>query len=222
MAPASRRRNSYVNTPFISSLQSASWENAQDDPNYYSHDPRSLITTSNVLSFMTGTGSAIYNSLSALLESTAQELILVTCFWARSSSLETLNDILRKLSDKAIRRGTQKIKVRLCFSSLSLFQKLFHSQSVHGQTYSSSVWTKKLGLPSPEELHGLDIQIKSVFVLPFSVMHPKFMIVDRQTVVLPSCNISWYATPGHEVRLSFIYDKLRHTAFYFLYFSEAN
>jgi phosphatidylserine/phosphatidylglycerophosphate/cardiolipin synthase-like enzyme len=37
----------------------------------------------------------------------------------------------------------------------------------------------------------LDLKIKSVFLLPFSVMHPKFMIIDRKTVVLPSCNISW-------------------------------
>ncbi|KAF2790490.1 phospholipase D/nuclease [Melanomma pulvis-pyrius CBS 109.77] len=185
------RRPSCVNTQFISALQSSSQTNAQDDPNYYNHDPRSLISTSTVHSFTTGTGSAIYNSLSKLLESTTQELILVTCFWARSSTLETLNDVLRKLSDKAVRRGTEKIKIRLCFSSLSLFQKLFHSQSVEGQTYSSSVWAEKLGLPSPTELGGLDIQIKSVFILPFSVMHPKFMVIDRQTVILPSCNISW-------------------------------
>jgi phosphatidylserine/phosphatidylglycerophosphate/cardiolipin synthase-like enzyme len=50
---------------------------------------------------------------------------------------------------------------------------------------------KKFGLPEPSDLGGLDLKIKSVFVLPFSVMHPKFIIVDRQVVVLPSCNVSW-------------------------------
>jgi phosphatidylserine/phosphatidylglycerophosphate/cardiolipin synthase-like enzyme len=115
----------------------------------------------------------------------------VTCFWAKSSTLQTLSDVLRNLSQKANRRGGEKIKVKLCFSSLSLFQKLFHSQSVEGQIYPSSVWVDKLGLPTPSELSGLDLQVKSVFILPFSVMHPKFMIIDRQTVILPSCNISW-------------------------------
>lgn len=182
---------SFFNEPFITALDSAAPVNAQDDPNYYSRYPRSLVTKSNLDTFMTGTGSAIYKSLSTLFESANHELILVTCFWARSDTLATLNKALRHLSDKAIRRGTDKIRVRLCFSSLSIFQKLFHKQAVTGQHYPPEVWVKKLGLPDPKELGGLDITIKSVFLLPFCVMHPKFIIVDRKTVVLPSCNISW-------------------------------
>ncbi|KAJ4361868.1 hypothetical protein N0V83_010809 [Neocucurbitaria cava] len=192
MPPASTSPSiSHFINPFISTLDAAAPVNAQDDPNYYARYPRSLVTTSNLYTFMTGTGSAIYNSLTPLLESTNHELILVTCFWARSSSLESLNQILRELSQKAVIRGTEKIRVRLCFSSSSLFQKLFHSQSVTGQTYPPSVWVTKLGLPDPSELGGLDIRIKSIFLLPFSVMHPKFVIIDRKTVILPSCNISW-------------------------------
>ncbi|KAF2032439.1 phospholipase D/nuclease [Setomelanomma holmii] len=182
---------SHFNEPFIQALDSAAPINAQDDPKYYSRYPRSLITTSNLDAFMTGTGSAIYDALSLLLESTNHELILVTCFWARSTSLDTLSQVLLRLSDKAIRRGTDKIRVRLCFSSLSIFQKLFHKQAVAGQFYPPEVWMKKLGLPDPRDLGGLDLKIKSVFILPFSVMHPKFIIIDRQRVVLPSCNISW-------------------------------
>ncbi|KAF2686171.1 phospholipase D/nuclease [Lentithecium fluviatile CBS 122367] len=189
--PAKTLQQSPFITPFHTTLRAASYLSAQDDPNYYSGNSHSLASTSTVHSFMNGSGSAIYRSLAPLLESTNHELILVTCFWARSDTLETLNDVLRKLSDKAIRRGTDKIRVRLCFSSLSLFQKLFHKQSVTGQMYPPSVWTKKLGLPDPSELGGLDLEIKSIFILPFSVMHPKFMIIDRQTVILPSCNISW-------------------------------
>jgi phosphatidylserine/phosphatidylglycerophosphate/cardiolipin synthase-like enzyme len=182
---------SFFNEPFITALDSAAPINAQDDPNYYSRYPRSLVTKSNLDTFMTGTGSAIYKSLIPLLESTNHELILVTCFWARSDTLETLNQALRHLSEKAIRRGTDKIRVRLCFSSLSILQKLFHKQAVTGQHYPPEAWVKKLGLPDPKELGGLDITIKSVFLLPFCVMHPKFIILDRKTVVLPSCNISW-------------------------------
>jgi phosphatidylserine/phosphatidylglycerophosphate/cardiolipin synthase-like enzyme len=189
-APTVSTQSQFID-PFHATLDAASHINVQDDPNYYAEDARTLVSTSTVHSFMSGTGSAIYHSLTPLLESTNHELILVTCFWARSSTLEMLNSILRKLSDKAIRRGTEKIRVRLCFSSLSLFQKLFHKQSVTGQIYPPSVWTRKLGLPEASELGGLDLEIKSIFILPFSVMHPKFMIMDRQIVVLPSCNISW-------------------------------
>jgi phosphatidylserine/phosphatidylglycerophosphate/cardiolipin synthase-like enzyme len=191
MPPATASITSHFHQPFISALDSAAPINAQDDPNYYSRYPRSLITSSNLDTFMTGTGSAIYDSLLPLLESTNHELILVTCFWARSETLETLNKLLRQLSNKAIHRGTDKIRVRLCFSSLSIFQKLFHEQSVTGQLYPPEVWLKKLGLPDPQELGGLDLKIKSIFILPFSVMHPKFIIIDRKKMALPSCNISW-------------------------------
>src|ERR1700712_3723330 len=68
---------------------------------------------------------------------------------------------------------------------------LFHTSSPHGQDHQPSTWPKTLGLPSADELLGLDIQIKSIFVRPFCVMHPKFIIIDRQMVWLPSCNVSW-------------------------------
>ena len=177
--------------PFISALDAAAPVNAKDNPNYYAREPRSLITESYPRTFITGTGSAIYASLAPLLESACHELIIVTCFWAHSSSLEGLGNVLRRLSEKVIRLETEPIRVRLCFSSLSLFQKLFHSQSAAGQHYPPSVWMKKLGLPNPNELDGLEITIKSIFILPFSVMHPKFMVIDRTTVILPSCNVSW-------------------------------
>ncbi|KAH6633792.1 hypothetical protein C7974DRAFT_393482 [Boeremia exigua] len=191
LSRTNERMSEQYQEPFIHDLERAVTTTQQDDPNYYSRLPRSLITTSSVQTFMTGTGSSIYDSLSPLLEQTEHELILVTCFWASSTSRDALNAILRKLSDKAVRRGTEKIRVRLCFSSSSLFQKLFHKQTATGQTYEASKWVKTFGLPDPSELGGLNLKIKSVFVLPFSVMHPKFIVVDRQVVVLPSCNVSW-------------------------------
>ncbi|XPT04279.1 hypothetical protein M3J09_013360 [Ascochyta lentis] len=191
LSRVSERMVSQYQEPFIYDLESAAATTEQDDPNYYSRLPRSLITTSHLQTFTSGTGSSIYASLAPLLESTEHELILVTCFWASSDTRDTLNAILRKLSDKAVRRGTEKIRVRLCFSSSSLFQKLFHKQSATGQTYPSTDWVKRFGLPGSSDLGGLDLKIKSVFILPFSVMHPKFIIVDRKTVVLPSCNVSW-------------------------------
>ena len=48
-----------------------------------------------------------------------------------------------------------------------------------------------MGLPAPDQLEGIDLVVKSVFVRPFSVMHPKFIIMDRQRLLLPSCNVSW-------------------------------
>lgn len=191
LSPLNERMVQQYQEPFVYDLERAVNTTEQDDPNYYSRSPRSLITTSSIQKFITGTGSSIHQDITPLLEKTEHELILVTCFWASSVSRDALNDILRKLSDKAIRRGTDKIRVRLCFSSSSLLQKLFHKQAATGQTYEDTEWVKTFGLPDKAELGGLDMKIKSVFVLPFSVMHPKFIIIDRQVVVLPSCNVSW-------------------------------
>ncbi|KAF2196730.1 phospholipase D/nuclease [Delitschia confertaspora ATCC 74209] len=181
-----------LTTQFISSQTTFAHQNSFDDPNYYTKKPSTLITTSAVHSFTTGTGSSIYQSLSPLLTYTNHELIIVTCFWAHSPSLATLNTALRALSTKALSRPNQrKIRVRICLSSLSLWQKLLHTQHIAGQTYPPPTWAPKLGLPTPEELSGLDLQVKSIFLWPFSVMHPKFLIIDRKMVALPSANVSW-------------------------------
>lgn len=126
------------------------------------------------------------------LESAQCEILFVTCFWARSASLDKLCSTLVKLSGRGCSRstGTPKLRLRFGFSSHSLTQKLFHTSSATGYVYPPSRW-RSLGLPPPEDLEGLDLQVKSLFVLPFSVMHPKFIIIDRQRVFLPSCNLSW-------------------------------
>ncbi|KAF2488511.1 hypothetical protein BU16DRAFT_553925 [Lophium mytilinum] len=166
-------------------------ENKNDVPNYYASNPSTLTTSSTVHKFITGTGDDIFSSILPALKSAESEVIFITCFWARSSSLSQLSDTLRALSVRAEARGGWKLRVRIGLSSLSLFQKLFQPHTVRGQTYPPSTWVKKFGLPSPSELKGLDLEIKSVFLLPFSVMHPKFIIVDRKKVFLPSCNVSW-------------------------------
>jgi hypothetical protein len=51
-----------------------------DDPNYYNSDPRTLVTSSDPVSFTLGTGSEILSSIFHSCESTIHELIIVTCF----------------------------------------------------------------------------------------------------------------------------------------------
>ncbi|KAF2482766.1 hypothetical protein BDY17DRAFT_281907 [Neohortaea acidophila] len=149
------------------------------------------ITTASIKNLTLGTGHSIYaNSILPAISAAHSEIIIVTCFWARSGTLDALNETLLALSRKG-QTQQKKIRVRICFSSSSLFQKLFHTTSLSGRTYAPSECNRKLGLPRPEDLKGLDLEIKSIFVLPFSVMHPKFVIVDRATVLLPSCNVSW-------------------------------
>ncbi|CAK1357534.1 hypothetical protein CB0940_07737 [Cercospora beticola] len=153
--------------------------------------------TANIRSLTFGTGYQIFkSSILPAIESAEEEVILTTCFWAASPTRDALNDTLLKLSAKALARSppnssVRRIKVRIGFSSSSLLQKLFHTSSPSGRIYSPSEWSKKLGLPAAEDLEGLDLEVTSIFFLPFSVWHPKFVVVDRKEVFLPSCNVSW-------------------------------
>ena len=167
----------------------------ENESHFWGNDPSVLLRPGelSVTDFTVGTAVDIYTStIIPALESAQREILFVTCFWARSPSLEKLCSTLVKLSDSSCTQptGTPKLRVRLCFSSLSLAQKLFHPSSPNGYIYPPSKW-RSLGLPSPEDLKGLDLRVKSLFILPFSIMHPKFVIIDRQQILLPSCNLSW-------------------------------
>ena len=168
----------------------------ENSHHFWSNDPASVLlrpAETSPADFAVGSGLDIYSStILPALETAQYEILFVTCFLARSTSLERLCSTLVKLSDRARSQstGTPKLRVRLCFSSRSLTQKLFHTSSANGYLYPPSRWSS-LGLPPPEDVQGLNLQVKSLFILPFSVMHPKFVIIDRQRVLLPSCNLSW-------------------------------
>jgi phosphatidylserine/phosphatidylglycerophosphate/cardiolipin synthase-like enzyme len=162
-----------------------------DKPNYYINQPEQLITKARVHAFMNGSGAEIWEHLEASIESATDEVVLITCFWAPSESLRSLIKALRKLSDKVHQNGLAKIRVFIGFSSVSIWQKLFQTSSLEGKTYTDEEATSILGLPPASQLPGLELTIKCIFVRPFSVMHPKFLIIDRRLVWLPSCNVSW-------------------------------
>lgn len=150
---------------------------------------------STLIAFDHGTGLMLYRNLLLPAVLNAKfEIILATCFWAPSETLTELVSALRELSCRVVttkQHEAPSIKVYICFSSRSITQKLFHTSSEDGHVYPPEQWPSDLGLPSPSELPGLDITIKSIFFRPFSVLHSKYLIVDRQTVFFPSCNVSW-------------------------------
>ncbi|KAK6219275.1 hypothetical protein LQW54_002263 [Pestalotiopsis sp. IQ-011] len=190
--------------PWKRALQRSRKEHSNELPDYHSEARiDSLITSSHPKSFELGTGASIYtNSLLPAILHARSEVILVTCFWAPSATLTALKETLAQLAVHRLRLTREGephagdipwLRVRICFSSRSLFQKLFHTTSNDGYIYPAEKWEGTLGLPSPGLLKAgrIDLQVKSLFFLPFSVMHPKFLIVDRRIAWLPSCNISW-------------------------------
>lgn len=181
-----------VLSTWLSTLRDHRSENLQDSPNYYVCKPEYLLTTTTPFLFSVGSGADLFNDITlSLAEIVQEELLLVTCFWAKSETQRQIRELLLILNAKAGAAGERRIRVRICISSLSLFQKLLHTQSLDGQTYPPSSWPKRFGLPKAEDVPFLDVEIKSVFVKPFSVMHPKFVVADRKRVWMPSCNVSW-------------------------------
>ncbi|KAK7750614.1 hypothetical protein SLS62_007461 [Diatrype stigma] len=198
---------SHFKVPWKASLTDRSEEQTGDFPDYHVADPESLVCMSRPESFEIGTGASIYTrSLLPAIREAKREVILVTCFWAPSSTLSALSETLEWLAEERAEQVRDSVatgspdaeelpllRIRLCFSSRSLFQKLFHTTSRAGYIYPPESWPTKLGLPSPEVLKAgrIDLRVKSLFFFPFSVMHPKFLIIDRRKAFLPSCNVSW-------------------------------
>ncbi|KAI1347415.1 hypothetical protein F5Y01DRAFT_295053 [Xylaria sp. FL0043] len=189
--------------PWMNAIKQSGSTCSDDFPSYPCSEPESLVSTSTIVSFEIGTGASIYTrSLLPAILKAEYEVILVTCFWAPSSTLDALRNTLEQLARlradhisnlQPAHRTLPPLEVRICFSSRSFFQKLFHTGSKDGYTYPSSTWVSKLGLPDPKLLEAglINLRVKSLFFLPFSVMHPKYLIVDRQRAWLPSANVSW-------------------------------
>ena len=176
----------------VHGFSNGKWEQ-ENGPYFWGGDLSTLTGFSTVEDFAIGNGYRLFDgNLLPGLEGAEKAVVLVTCFWAKSSSLERLSQSLCRLSDKALRRGDgTKIKVFIGLSSRSLLQKLLHTSDPRGYIYPPSTWTAKLGLPSPAQLQGLDMTVKSLFFRPFSVMHPKLMIIDGRGLWMPSYNVSW-------------------------------
>ncbi|KPM34614.1 hypothetical protein AK830_g11954 [Neonectria ditissima] len=180
--------------PWRELLESHRDQQRDDLPNQHVDDIDSLITTSVPTALYVGTGHSIYTRalLPAIL--TARHSVqLITCYWAPSPSLDSIRATILQLAlTRAQASSGPPLRITIGFSSRGLFQKLFHTPSRDGHVYPPSQWPE-LGLPDEDVLAKarIELTVKSVFFTPFSVMHPKFVIVDGARAWVPSCNVSW-------------------------------
>lgn len=181
--------------PWTELLNAHSREQDGDLPSYHVGAPESLITTSVPRALYVGTGFSIFTRalLPAILNA-KHSVHFVTCYWANSPTLDAFGEALVKLAASRVEDGnhTTPLKITIGFSSRGLFQKLFHTSSRDGHVYPPSQWSK-LGLPDEGTLKrgGIEMSVKTLFFTPFSVMHPKYLLVDGARAWVPSCNVSW-------------------------------
>lgn len=181
--------------PWKELLQSHRDEQQNDFPNNHVDDWDKLISSSVPRNLFVGTGYTIYSrSLLPAILSAKHSVQLITCFWASSPSLDGIRDTLLELAATRSQSGNTKnpLRISIGFSSSGLFQKIFHTSSRDGYVYPPSKWPT-LGLLEESTLKkgGIELTVKSLFFTPFSVMHPKFVIVDGCRAWIPSCNVSW-------------------------------
>ncbi|KAI9778782.1 MAG: hypothetical protein M1839_007872 [Geoglossum umbratile] len=184
------------NLPPFSSRVLQEWStalsNAKDHP-YTKHDPvyspATLLSPSTPLCFSTGTGLSLLQSLlPTLLAETQEELIIATCFWSKNSeSVAEIRNLLIGLSNRIseARPPSPNLHVRILLSSLSPLQKIFHPSRPKRLDPAS------VSLPPASKNPNLSVQIRSLFLKPFSVMHPKYIIMDRRRAWVMSWNLSW-------------------------------
>jgi phosphatidylserine/phosphatidylglycerophosphate/cardiolipin synthase-like enzyme len=184
--------------PWTEQLRSARAEQADDLPSYYVDRPESLTTTCVPKALYVGTGLSIFNRalLPAILNA-KESIHFVTCYWADSPTLNSFRETLLNLSASRLDldpETTTPLRITIGFSSRGLLQKLLHTSSTDGYVYPPSQWAK-LGLPDEAALKMgcIDLTVKSLFFTPFSVMHPKYLVVDGARAWMPSCNVSWEA-----------------------------
>ncbi|KAK5996167.1 hypothetical protein PT974_04595 [Cladobotryum mycophilum] len=169
---------------------------SDDVPNY--HDARgidSLMMSSVPRSLYVGTGHSIFaRAILPAIAAAKRSVHFVTCFWAPSPSLDGFRETLLQLVASRSRNSEplSTLHMSIGFSSWGLFQKLFHTSSLDGRVYPPREWAK-LGLPDEESLRkgGIELTVKSLFFTPFSVLHPKYVIIDETRAWVPSCNVSW-------------------------------
>lgn len=112
----------------------------ENQPHFWGEDPGILSNSSSAEDFAAGNGLTIYKStLLPALETAEHEIILVTCFWAASDTLNSLSSTLINLSNRCLARphGSPKLRVWLCLSSRSFFSEIV-SYLVPGRIYLSA------------------------------------------------------------------------------------
>ncbi|KFH42458.1 hypothetical protein ACRE_068030 [Hapsidospora chrysogenum ATCC 11550] len=193
MSAAAEFPESFVG-PWMDRLRTHAHRQVDDFPSYHASHPEVLITTSVPRALYVGTGVSIFTRaiLPAILNA-KHSVHFVTCYWAPSQTLDNLAEALEKLAESRLQTpDAPPLKITIGFSSRSLLQKLLHTSSRHGHVYPSFEWPK-LGLPNESVLTNarIDMTVKSLFFTPFSVMHPKYLVVDGARAWVPSCNVSW-------------------------------
>lgn len=113
-----------------------------------------------------------------------REVFLATNFWQNSDASKFITDAIKELSRRAGERGT-KIVMKIIYDRGSPKQLVEPHYVVPVKEYTGS----KVGLPAPDEIPNIDMQVMNYHHPLLGTFHAKYMIVDRKMAVIQSNNI---------------------------------
>ncbi|KAJ7043148.1 hypothetical protein C8F04DRAFT_1073827 [Mycena alexandri] len=126
----------------------------------------------------------IMRHMSNLIVRADKEVVLATNYWQNSVASKYITNAMKELSRRAGERGT-RIIMKLEYDRGSPRQLIQPHYSVSQKEYTG----KNVGIPPPEEIPNIDLQVINYHRPMLGTFHCKYMIVDRKYAVLQSNNI---------------------------------
>ncbi|KAK4548088.1 hypothetical protein LTR36_010808 [Oleoguttula mirabilis] len=122
--------------------------------------------------------------MSNLIVRAKKEVLLATNFWKKSGASTLVHDAIIELSKRAGARG-ERIVFKLMYDRGDVKQFYDNHQNVTPKSWTSDA----VGLPPPEQIPHVDLQVVNFHRPPLGTFHSKFMVVDRQIATISSNNI---------------------------------
>ncbi|KAJ7632146.1 hypothetical protein FB45DRAFT_494404 [Roridomyces roridus] len=126
----------------------------------------------------------IMRHMSNMIVQAKTEVFLATNYWQNSTASKYITNAMKELDRRAGERG-DKIVMKIIYDRGSPRQVLQNHYVVEPKEYTG----KNVGMPAPEEIPNIDLQVINYHRPMLGTFHCKYMVVDRKSAVLQSNNI---------------------------------
>ncbi|TQV90889.1 IQ calmodulin-binding protein [Cordyceps javanica] len=120
-----------------------------------------------------------------MIASAEREVFFVTCAWSPSLAQRLIRGALLELSRRAGARN-QRVKAHFMYDSAGL-SNLTDS---HSRVKEGSYTGKSVGLPAPDEIPNVDLEVMNLHTIPLGTLHSKFCVVDGRYAAIMSNNMA--------------------------------
>ncbi|WFD42403.1 hypothetical protein MPSI1_001046 [Malassezia psittaci] len=147
--------------------------------------PQIMASTGVVPLSIFSTGPDIIQHYYECIIEAKQEVVLLTNYWQQGKNVDKIASAIRELNRRTAERNTNKIVFKLMWDrGPQTVADLFRSR----KEVPPNKW-KQNGLPSPEELTHIDLEILNYHRPLMGTFHAKLLLVDRSLALLNSINI---------------------------------